>query len=65
VGGGGGGGGGDVLGTSLGPKKGIHGNFSLELQNFGLRTFCFGSGMTWHNGEMLKDLGQQQDDGEV
>jgi hypothetical protein len=39
--------------------------FNFELQNFGLTTFWFGSGMTWHSGEMLKDVGQQQDDGEI
>jgi len=38
-------------------------SFNFELQNFGSRTFCFGSGMTWHSGQMLKDAGQQQDDG--
>jgi hypothetical protein len=39
--------------------------FNFDLQNFGSRTFCFGSGMTWHSGEMLKHVGQQQDDDEV
>ncbi len=59
------GGGGDFLGTSLGLKRASMVSSNFELQNFGSRIFCFGSGMTWHSGQMLKDAGQQQDDGEV